>query len=150
MKQIICGTLWIPMLCQRLTYLPTPTAQSIVCADEDGLVAGVVYDHFNGAVVHAHIVVERQATKDWYRAIFDYPFNVLGVKKIVGQVSSYNLKALHLDKSLGFEEEGRIKEFFTSGADMVILTMRREQCKVLNDPLWTSGHKKAVNHNGRN
>ena len=61
---------------------------------------------------------------------FDYPFNQLGVKKLIGQVPSSNLKALEFDKKLGFKEEARISDVFPDG-DLIVLSMRREDCRWL-------------------
>jgi len=147
--ELVCGSLWIPFLCRKLEFVPTPTAQSIVCTQEGKFVAGALFDHYNGAIVGAHIVVEGRPCKEWYVCIFDYPFHVLQVTKIIGQVSSLNKKALRLDKNLGFVEEARIRNFLPSGADMVYLTMRPDQCRIFNDPLWAKVVQKVV-RNGRN
>lgn len=131
---------YLPFLCRALEFTPTALAQCIVCADaETGYpVAGVIYDGFNGSMIHAHIWVdaERKPSRDWFGAIFDYPFNRCGVKKIVGQVRSSNEEAIRLDEHFGFVREAEIKDYYEGGVSLLVYTMTREQCRVLNSPAW--------------
>jgi RimJ/RimL family protein N-acetyltransferase len=69
--------------------------------------------------------------KEWMRFCFDYVFNQVKVKKLIGLVSSANQRALKLDKHFGYVEEGIIKDAAPDG-DLHILTMTKEQCRVLN------------------
>lgn len=138
MKKIECGSLWVPVICKEIEYTPGAMAQAIACVDGNNLLAGTVYDHYNGSTVNAHILVRGIPTREWWVAIFDYPFNVLGVRKLVGQVPSTHSEAQKLDKNFGFVEEARIKDFYAEGDDLIVFTMTRDQCKVLNDPRWAS------------
>jgi RimJ/RimL family protein N-acetyltransferase len=98
---------------------------------KDGeIVAGVVYENWNGRSVFCHIAIESRMTPAYLAAIFDYPFNVCGVDKIVVPVSSGNSKALRLVGKMGFTEEARIHNADTNG-DIVFLTMARESCRFL-------------------
>lgn len=137
MKYIDCTTLYLPFLCHALGYHPTVLAQCITCVEDGKPVAGVVYDGYNERSIAAHIWVdaERRPSREWYAAIFDYPFKRLGVEKIVGQVNSNNEDATKLDEHFGFVEEGRIKNFSPDG-DLILYTMTIEQCKILNSPRW--------------
>lgn len=135
------NTAYLPFLCKALEYTPTPLAQCIVCTDAaTGYpLAGVVYDAFNGAIIHAHIWIdaERRPSRDWYGAIFDYPFNRCGVHKIIGQVRSGNEDARRLDEHFGFVLEARVAEYFDTGEALLVYTMTREQCRVLNSKAWS-------------
>ena len=98
---------------------------------KDGeVVAGVVYENWNGRSVFCHIAIEGRMTPTYLAAIFDYPFNVCGVDKIVVPVSSENSKALRLVGKMGFTEEARIHNADTNG-DIVFLTMARDSCRFL-------------------
>jgi RimJ/RimL family protein N-acetyltransferase len=98
---------------------------------KDGeVVAGVVYENWNGRSVFCHIAIEGRMTPTYLAAIFDYPFNVCGVDKIVVPVSSGNSKAIRLVSKMGFTEEARIHNADTNG-DIVFLTMARESCRFL-------------------
>ena len=137
-KYVDCTTLYMPFLCKMLGAYPTIYAQCITCIDDKGKpLAGVLYDAYNGKSINAHIWVEVGETpsREWYAAIFDYPFNKLGVSKILGQVAGNNEEALRLDKHFGFVEEARILDYSDNG-DLVLLTMTKDQCRVLNSPRW--------------
>jgi hypothetical protein len=69
-------------------------------------------------------------TKDFLKITFDYPFNKLKLKVIIGAVPGNNEKALKLDRHLGFVEIANIADAHKDG-DLVLLTMRPEQCKWL-------------------
>lgn len=99
--------------------------------ERDGeIVAGVVYENWNGRSVVCHIAILGRMTPAYLAAIYDYPFNVCGVDKIIVPVSSGNSKALRLVGKMGFTEEARIHNADTDG-DIVFLTMARESCRFL-------------------
>lgn len=138
MKQIDCSTLQLPFLCKQLNYMPTPYAQVICCIEDGRPIAGVVYDGYNGAIISAHIWIDDEArpSKEWYAAIFDYPFNRLGIYKIIGQVNSNNVDAVRLDTHLGFILEAKIEGYYDDRGDLLIFSMVKEQCRVLNSKAW--------------
>ena len=96
----------------------------------DELVCGVVYENWNGRSIVCHIALQDRLTPAYLAAIYDYPFNVCGVDKIIAPVGSKNVKALKLVRKMGFTEEARIKDADTNG-DIVFLTMTRASCRYL-------------------
>lgn len=132
--------MYLGFLCKALQFAPSVNARCITCVDAGTFqpVAGVIYDGFNGTIIHAHIWVSkgRKPSRDWFGAIFDYPFNRCGVKKIIGQVNSHNTEAITLDEHFGFVLEAEIKDYYDSGASLLVYTLTREQCRVLNSPSW--------------
>jgi len=138
MKTIDCSTLFLPLICGILGFTPTNLAQCIVCLEDGKAIAGVIYDGYNEVSISAHIWVDDQKlpSKEWYVAIFDYPFNRLGIKKLIGQVNSHNEEASRLDQHFGFIEEARVKDYSEKG-DLIIYTMTKEQCRILNSPAWS-------------
>ena len=98
--------------------------------ENDGkLTAGVVYEMYNGVSVVCHITWDR-ITPAYLAAVFDYPYNVAKIDKIIGPVSSNHTRALALVKKLGFVEEARIKDAAPDG-DIVFLTQTRDACRYL-------------------
>ena len=98
---------------------------------KDGeLVAGVVYENWNGRSIVCHIAFQDRLTPAYLAAVFDYPFNVCGVDKIIAPIGSKNVKALKVVSKMGFTEEARIKNADTDG-DIVFLTMTRDACRFL-------------------
>lgn len=101
----------------------------------DGKIVAVVgYCNFlpNACEIHVGAATGvNWASKDLLWAVFDYPFNKLGVKVIIGSVCASNEEALRLNRHLGFEIVATIPDAHLDG-DLVIMAMRREQCKWLN------------------
>lgn len=139
---IVCDTTYLPFIAKAVGCQISPLGQCIMCVDEKtrAPIAGVAYDGYNGAIIHAHIWVdaERRPSPEWLAAIFDYPFNRLQVHKIVGQVNSGNMEARKLDEHFGFVLEATVKEFYDDGNDLLVYTMRRDQCRVLTSRRWAS------------
>lgn len=99
-----------------------------------GLIAGVLYQDFNGANIVAHIAAEpgaRWLTRQFLWMMFDYPFNQLRVKRITGQVAAKNIQARQFDEHLGFVAEATLKDALPDD-DLIIYCMRRENCRWLS------------------
>ena len=92
--------------------------------------AVVVYCGFFGKSCMIHVGAEGQhwMTKDYLKEVFNYPFNKLKLKVIIGTVAGSNKKALKLNRHLGFRDVATISDAHDDG-DLVILEMRPEYCK---------------------
>jgi RimJ/RimL family protein N-acetyltransferase len=101
-----------------------------VDADTNETVAAVIFEHWTEASVNAHVIVTNPLVQrhGLIEEVTDYVFNVAGRKVIIGTVPANNEAALALDKHIGFEEIARIPDGAYDGVDMVILTLRPEQC----------------------
>lgn len=110
--------------------------EDLVCIGQeiDGKIQAVVgYCGFseNHCYMHCASLTPRWISKDLLWACFDYPFNKLGLRVILATVSSNNEEALKLDRHLGFVDKAYIEDAHKDG-DLVILTMRKEECKWLH------------------
>lgn len=117
------GTVWSPNRSTTIGLFSVDT----------GLMAGVIYEGFNGANIGAHIAsVPGKAwpTRDFLWFIFYYPFEQLGAKRITGVVASCNKEAVDFNLRLGFELEATLKDAHPQG-DLLMFVMRRENCKWL-------------------
>jgi hypothetical protein len=90
----------------------------------NAIVAGAIFDSFNGASVVAHVAATH-INREWLHMIHFYPFQQLKVNCVLGIVSSDNEAALRFDKHLGFREVTRIPGACPTG-DMVLLVMNKE------------------------
>lgn len=113
----------------------------------DGVPAGgFVFTNYLGDSIQCHMggVDRHWLTRDLTLMFFDYAFNQLGVKKLIAPVSSTNRVAIAMDLRAGFSEECRIKQALP-GADLLFLTMTREQCRFLGLPMrgFTPGSNPA-------
>ena len=105
--------------------------------ERDGeLVAGVLYEGFNGRNVWMHVAAEpgrKWATPEFLRYCFHYPFNEMGVSRVSGYVSAGNAQAVKLDEHLGFKREAVLSGAAEDGSDVWIYVMRRADCRFLKD-----------------
>ena len=111
-----------------------PENATCIGQEKDGnLIAVIGYCGFQAksCMMHCAAIDENWISKDLLWASFDYPFNQLGVKVILATVSSENEEALKLDRHLGFKDKAYIEDAHVDG-DLVILAMRREDCRWLD------------------
>jgi len=107
-------------------------SQSIGLKQNGEFVAGVIYENWNGRSIICHIAISGRLTPRYLAVIFDYPFNVCGVKKIIVPVDATNFKSVILVEKMGFTEEARIKDGMADG-DMILYTLAKENCKYLGE-----------------
>jgi len=105
-------------------------SRSIGLVRDGKFVAGVIYENWNGRSITCHIAVLGRLTKGYLAAIFDYPFNVCEIEKIIVPVDSANKKSVALVKKMGFAEEARVKDGMADG-DLILFTLAKKDCKYL-------------------
>lgn len=125
-----------PWVCERATstrYTPG-TAQAIGRVKAGQIVAGVLYQDFNGVNVFCHIAGEGRGWLDrrFLSIIFHYPFVQLKARRITGVVPSTNERARKFDEHLGFELEAILSGAHPEG-DLCIYTMTAEKCRWLKE-----------------
>ena len=102
---------------------------------KDGkIVAGVVYNLYNGPSICMHVAAEpgkRWMTKDFLFRTFAYPFIQLGCNRVTGLVRVDNIEARRFDENLGFIQEGIIRKGADDGTDMILYGMLKEECRWL-------------------
>ena len=118
----------------RVLNFPLPETTRCIGQQKDGnLVAVAGYTNFMPKACEIHIgsVGDHWASKDFIWAVFDYPFNKLGLSVILGQICADNTDALKLNRHLGFKVVAEIPDAHMEG-DLVIMAMRKEECRFLN------------------
>ena len=119
----------------RMMNHPLPEETVCIGQEIDGnLVAVVGYCSFMPNACQMHIAAVSEVnwmSRDLLWAAFDYPFNKLGVKVILGQICGSNEDALRLNRHLGFKVVAEIPDAHMDG-DLVIMAMRKEDCRWLN------------------
>ena len=100
---------------------------------KDGeIVAGVIYEGWNRRSIIAHIAIKGRMTPSFLAAIFDYPFNVCGVEKVICHVEIGNIESARLAENMGFVPEATLADCHPNG-DIVLYTMKRADCRFLED-----------------
>ena len=95
------------------------------------MVAGVVFDLYNGRSIAMHVAGEGSwLSRPYLRACFGYVFNQLGCIKAIGLVDSTNARARRFDEHLGFRLEATIADAGKYG-DLLIYSMTRQECRFL-------------------
>lgn len=109
-----------------------PNNHTVISRDNGQLAGGVIYTDYNGHSITAHIAgfTRNWLCPDLLWVMFHYPFVQLDCKKIIGQVPSYNHRALAFDYKLGFKYVTTVPEVFKNG-DLVIISMGRDDCRWL-------------------
>jgi hypothetical protein len=108
--------------------------KNLMCIGQkiDGKLKAVAsYSNFQGKSCNFSLAGEGNfMNKDFLWAMFDYPFNILNLKVIIATIAGNNEKSLKLSRHLGFKEIANIADAHIDG-DLVIMTMKRENCKWL-------------------
>ena len=94
------------------------------------MVAGVIYEDWNGASFTCHIAIQGLLTPMYLAAIFHYPFVHCGAKKIIAPVAQSNEESVRFVKKLGFREEARILDAHPDGS-VLVYTMTPDQCRFI-------------------
>lgn len=102
--------------------------------EEDGkLVAGALYEDFNGANINIALAGEG---RNWLNREFlwftcYYPFEQLKVRRVTALVASSNETSINFCQHIGFVREATLEQAHPSG-DLIVFRMFREDCKWLN------------------
>jgi RimJ/RimL family protein N-acetyltransferase len=121
-----------PWVCAEAGGTWVPGRGTAIGRLKDGkLIAGVLYEDFNGANVVCHIRGEPDwATREYLGVIYDYPFNQIGVRRITVPVCSTNKKCITLVTHMGFTLESELVGATRLG-NMLLFRMFKEECKYL-------------------
>lgn len=98
------------------------------------LIAGVVFNEWNGVNINMHVAaveksnwLSRKAL--WY--FFDYPFNQAKVNRITALVGEGNLKSRSLVEGVGFTREATLSGAHPTG-DLIVSVMWKSNCRWIN------------------
>lgn len=107
----------------------TPNRGTTIGLAEDGkVIAGVLYENYNRASVTTHIAAisdRRWMTREFLWVIFAYPFQQLGVRKLIAPVGPLNVRSRRFVSNLGFVLETALKDAHPDG-DLLLFTMSRD------------------------
>lgn len=101
---------------------------------EDGVgpIAGQIYEAHNGASIIGHLAGEgrKWMNREFLWFCFHYPFEQLGVQKVIGPIYSSNLEARKLVEHMGFSLEATLKDAAPKG-DLLLYTITKDACRWL-------------------
>ena len=133
MKRIVSDPARVYSFCRQYIPIPVVAGMKGLGLERDGeLIAGVVYEGYNGVIVWMHVAAKPGAkwmTREYLRYCFYYPFEELGCKRVSGSVDASNLMARRFDEHLGFKQEAVLEGAASDGGDVILYVMRREDCR---------------------
>jgi hypothetical protein len=101
--------------------------------EQDGqIVAGVVFNNYNGANATCHIAVEKRVkllVKLFYH-VCDYAFNHSKLRRLTAMLPTNEPDTISFVRHLGFDDEFVMKDG-APGADMLFLVMWPDTCRWL-------------------
>ena len=104
--------------------------EAIGIVRDEAVLAGTVIEDYTGVSAQMHVAVAHPHVplRKFVVAGFNYVFNYLDCRQVLGSVKSSNLKALKFDLRLGFEAIAVIPNVYPDNVDMIILRMERSRC----------------------
>lgn len=129
-----------PWLAERAKISVSPALRAIAAIGDDGQIAGMVgYDGWLPGACAMHVALDDpRALLTLRHHAFEIPFTRYGFAFVMAPVLSTNERALDFDRRLGFHEKTRFADAFGKGVDLVLLEMRREECR------WLRAERKAA------
>ena len=108
------------------------SSEAIGLERRGAMVAGVIYENWNGRSVVCHIAVQGLMTPSYLYAIFHYPFVYGGLDKIIAPVASSNEESIRFVEKLGFRKEAQILDAHPDGS-ILLYTMSKDQCRFIKE-----------------
>lgn len=134
MRRIVTGPQVVSWVAERTGEFGNFGAAVGIGIESDGrLLAGVVFNEFNGSSMCIHVASDgskRWMSRELLWFTFHYAFEQAKVKLLLGLVGSKNAESQRLVLHLGFVEEHRIPDAHPDG-ELIIYRMRREECRWL-------------------
>ena len=107
-------------------------SQALGLVRDGQIIAGAIYENWNGRSIMAHFVVEGRLTRAYLGALFDYAYVVCDVCKVICPVSEGNTKSRKLLCNMGFELEAELSDCDPQGS-ILLYTLRKDACRFLGE-----------------
>ena len=111
---------------------------SALILEKDGdIQAAVLYKNYIPAnSIESHIAAVaggRWLTRSFLRAMFSYPFEQLGLRRVTLLIAADNLQSRRFAEHLGFVLEGVARQGWNAQTDLRIYGMLKAECRFLGD-----------------
>jgi hypothetical protein len=116
---------------ERAGLFPSVNFKAIEAVDRDGKIAGMIgYDAWTENSVVMSIALENPACfRSLVKPAFEYPFVQAKRGVAMCTIRASNTRSLELTKHTGFIEAYRIRDGIKVGEDLIVMEMRREDCR---------------------
>jgi len=135
-SKIVSDPVRVYQYCRQFLHLPAVGGMKGLGLEKDGeLVAGVIYEGFNGHNVFVHIAAEpggNWITKSFWDYCFFYPFIEMKVSRMTAYVEARNAQSIRFVEHLGFVIEAVLAGAASDGGAVRLYVMRREDCRYVD------------------
>lgn len=102
---------------------------AIGIADDNRLIAGVVYNNYCGHTITVSMAStgRRWCNRRTIRALLAYPFEQLKVRRLEANVAKRNKDTRRLLERAGFKSEGKRRQAWPDGSDAIQYSMLRHE-----------------------
>ena len=107
------------------------------------LVGGVIFSDYHtddSAWISIYTTDKHWCTSICLKQIFGIAFNVLNCRRINALIRSDNHASISLATRCGFVLEGKMRKYFSTGQDALVLGMLASECKYLNNKTTGENH----------
>jgi RimJ/RimL family protein N-acetyltransferase len=129
-KKIVSGQAVVEWVSKRTHEFGNYGAAVGIGIEKDSeLIAGVVYNEYNGANMNMHVAAVPNShwlDSECIGAFFEYPFKY--VNRVTGLIGEKNHRSIKLCESVGFTLECRLERAHPDGA-MLVYRLFKEDCK---------------------
>ena len=108
-----------------------PNMTAIGEVKDDRIIAGIAFETQNTKRLWGHSRVESSPSKQFWVMTADFIFNQAGCNAFSAIVDPTNIKAVRLNKHIGFVVECVLKDAGDNG-DLFIMTLFKENCRFLS------------------
>lgn len=114
---------------------PSGEWHALGCVLDGRLIAGVVYDNYDGNSLWMSIIATdpRWCLPGNLEGIFGYPFLVAKVNRVSTLTSVQNIRSIRLQRGLGYRAEGILRQGFFDGTDAVVMGMTKPDCRWIGE-----------------
>jgi RimJ/RimL family protein N-acetyltransferase len=119
-------------VCQYVPVNVVSDMQGIGLERDGELIAGVLYDSYNGQNVWMHIGAmpgTHWATREFIFTVLYHPFITMGCRRVGAYIESSNTVARRFVEHVGFKVEATLSRAAHDGGDITLYVMWREDFK---------------------
>jgi RimJ/RimL family protein N-acetyltransferase len=113
-------------------FLPSKQSQAIGLERDGVLVAGCLFEDWNGASFVCHLAIDGRAHRNFFWAVCRYAFTQSKARKLIAPVYSNNSRMVRMAMRMRFIPEGCIADAQPDG-DILLFTLTPDRCRFLED-----------------
>lgn len=135
MIEVCDGTAEWRWLHERTKFLPTPAFRAVAAVEGGAIRAMIGFDNWTPAGASVHIAADDpRALARILRPACRYFFEKADRKVAIAMLPEHAGRALRFARGVGFEERCLLPDAWGRGDAVVVLDLRKENCRCLSRP----------------